>query len=156
MDACCLWCHQSSAKADKCTKEKVFNQNFSKSQDSRFQPPQGSKNIKTLDRSPKNNRNNKQNRNNYCDYGFCGLKPASFIPATRVNITNTSARNAWNRDRLSKERTGTGIMSPITIVIRKGILLISALSSTSQKTRISVGDLHVGNFCSKSSKDESF
>ena len=147
MDAYCLWCHQSSAKADKCIKEKVFNQNFSKSQDSRFQPPQGSENIKTSDRSHKDHRNNKYNRNGYCNYGFCGLKSASFTLATRVNTTNTSARNAWNCNRLSKQRTGTGVMSLITIVIRKGILLMSAPSPTSQKTRISVGNLHVGNFC---------
>ena len=32
MDACCFWNHQSPPKVDKRTKEKFFNQNFSRSQ----------------------------------------------------------------------------------------------------------------------------
>ena len=33
MDACCPWGHQSYHKVVKCAKEKIFNQNFSKSQE---------------------------------------------------------------------------------------------------------------------------
>ena len=40
--------HQSSFKPDKCIKEKVFDRNFSKSQEYRPQPPQRFKNIKTF------------------------------------------------------------------------------------------------------------
>ena len=44
-------------------------------------------------------------------------------------------------------RTKTWFKLLVTIIIRKGILLTSALSPTSKKTSISFGNLHVGDWC---------
>ena len=43
------------------------------------------------------------------------------------------------------KRPGTWIKLPVTIITKKGILLTSALSPTSQKTSISLGNLHISD-----------
>ena len=45
------------------------------------------------------------------------------------------------------ERIKIWIKSPITIIIRRDILLTSALSSISQKTSIGFSNSHVGDWC---------
>ena len=88
IDACCLCSHQSSFKADKYIKEKIFNRNSFGSQEPKSQPPQCSKNTKTSDWSWKNHKNNRRNRKSHYDCGPCGLRFLSSTPATGANTTN--------------------------------------------------------------------
>ena len=94
IDTYCPWGHQSSPKADKCTKKKVFNRNFFRSQKSRPQPPQYYENTKTLDMPQKNHRNIKNDKRGHGDCGPCGPRLSGFILATGVNINNFFA---WNQ-----------------------------------------------------------
>ena len=101
IDACYPWGHQSSSKADKHTKEKVFNRNFPRFQKSKSQPPQRSKNTETSDKFCKDHSNNRRNKKGRRDYGPCRPRHLGFTPATEVNTTNSSALNNRNRKRPS-------------------------------------------------------
>ena len=72
MDVCYPWGHQSFPKADEHTKEKVSNQNSSRSQEPRPQLSQCFKNIETLDPPWKNHKNNRRNRRGCCNCGHWG------------------------------------------------------------------------------------
>ena len=96
IDACCPRSYQSSLKADKYTKEKVFNRNFSISQKPRSQPLYCSKNIKTFDRLWKDYRNNSSNRRGCCNCSLCNVKPQGSTPTTGINTTNFSAWNNYD------------------------------------------------------------
>ena len=145
MDAWCSWGHRSSLKANKCTKEKVFNQNSFKSQEPGPQPFQCSKNTKTLDRPRKDYKNDRYNRRGRCDWSPYGWRPLGSTPAIGVNTILCLGMTETTTGHRSG-RIVTWLKSLITIVTRKSILLPSALSFISQKTSISLGDLHVSDW----------
>ena len=93
IDTRCPWSHQSSTKTDKRTKEKVFKQNSSRSQEPRNQPPLRSKNTITSDQPLKDHKNNRHNRKCHRDCGPHSPRPPGSTPATGVNKTNSLA---WN------------------------------------------------------------
>ena len=102
MEVCCSWGYQSSPKADKRTKKKVFNWNFSSSQKPKPQLFQCSKNTKTLNKPWKDHRNNRRNTKNFCDYGLYSPKLLGSTLATGVNKNNSFTWNNCNCNRLLK------------------------------------------------------
>ena len=99
IDVCYPRSHWSSFKADKCIKKKMSNQNSSRSQELRAQPPQRFQNIKTWDRPWKDHKNNKRNKRGRCDCDFYGPRPPDSTPTTGINTTDFLAWNHQNHDR---------------------------------------------------------
>ena len=140
IDACFFHGYQSFSKANKCTKEKVFHKNS-------HQLPQYCKNTETLDRSQKNCKSNKCNKRECCDCGACGLRLPGSTPVTGLNTTLFLLGITKTATSHHSGKTGTWVKLLVIIIIRKGILLISAPSSTSQKTSIGFNNLHAGDLC---------
>ena len=97
MDACYSQGHQSSLKGKKRTKEKVFNQNFSMSQERKPQFFLCFKNNETFDRLLNNHKNNRHNKRCPHDSDSCSLRLQGFTLAIRVNMTNFSVGNNCNQ-----------------------------------------------------------
>ena len=89
IDAYCPQGHHSS-KTNKNIKRKVFDRNFSKSQESRPQPFEYFKNFETSNKSQKNYKNNKCDRRSCHNCIPYRLRLLGSILATRVNTPNFS------------------------------------------------------------------